>query len=69
VTDEAMAQRAIMKQLMDALDSEELAPSAGLEVTEHRITSQPDGNQINIRLIGPSGGSGGGCWRSSNVAF
>lgn len=54
-TDEAIARRDLMKQFMDALDSEELAPSAGLQVKEHRVTSQPDGNEINIRLIRPSG--------------
>jgi acetyl esterase/lipase len=54
-TDEAAARRELMTQMMDALDSEAVAPSAGLEVTEHRVTSQPDGNQINIRLIRPSG--------------
>ena len=38
---------------LDAADSEEVAPSAGLVVTEHVVTSQPDGNDINIRFIRP----------------
>lgn len=58
VTEEAIAQRKMMTDLMDAIDSEELAPSAGLELTEHRVTSRPDGNQINVRLIRPSPSQG-----------
>jgi acetyl esterase/lipase len=54
-SEEARAARAMLKSFMDAVDSEEVAPSAGLEITEHRITSKPDGNQINLRLIRPVG--------------
>ncbi len=39
--------------VMEMCDDETVAPSAGLRVTEHRITSQPDGNEINLRVIRP----------------
>ena len=50
---EAVAARAMVKGFMDLVDNEDVAPSTGLEITEHRITSEPDGNQINLRLIRP----------------
>lgn len=60
-SDEAAARQAMLKTFMDLVDSEEVAPSAGLEVTEHRITSQPDGNQVNLRLIRPAGAGAAAC--------
>jgi len=55
-TEEAVAQRAMITSILDSADSEEVAPSKGLDVTEHAITSQPDGNTINLRYIRPTGG-------------
>ncbi|HEX7035561.1 MAG TPA: alpha/beta hydrolase [Pseudomonadales bacterium] len=52
---EAVAQREALTAFLNVCDSEEVAPSAGLDVSEHRITSQPDGNTINLRFIRPSG--------------
>src|SRR5438477_898538 len=40
---------------MDTVDSEDIAPSRSLTVTEHTVISQPDGNTINIRFIRPEG--------------
>jgi acetyl esterase/lipase len=57
-TPEAIAQRAMLTQVLDAADSEDIAPSKGLNVTEHTVTSQPDGNTINVRLIRPDGATG-----------
>ena len=54
-TEQALTQRAAMKTFMDMVDNEDLAPSAGLTITEHQVTSQPDGNTINIRFIRPEG--------------
>ena len=54
-TDEAIAQRAMITTLLAAADNEEIAPSKGLNVTEHSVVSQPDGNTINVRLIRPDG--------------
>jgi acetyl esterase/lipase len=54
-TEEAATVRAMLKGMMDMFDTEEVAPSAGLDISEHRITSQPDGNTINLRFIRPAG--------------
>lgn len=54
-TDEAIAQRAMITTMLDAADNEDLAPSKGLNVTEHSVASEPDGNSINVRLIRPDG--------------
>lgn len=54
-SEEAAARAAMFKTFMDMVDSEEVAASAGLEVSEHSVTSQPDGNQINVRLLRPTG--------------
>jgi acetyl esterase/lipase len=54
-SDEAIAQRAMIATLLDAADNEDVAPSKGLNVTEHSFVSQPDGNTINLRLIRPDG--------------
>lgn len=53
-SEEAMAQRAALKGFLELVDSDEVAPSAGLQISEHRVTSQPDGNEINLRLIRPT---------------
>jgi acetyl esterase/lipase len=39
--------------LFDSMDSEEIAPSAGLTVCTETLTSSPDGNTIKIRYIRP----------------
>src|SRR5271154_56621 len=39
--------------LFDSMDSEEIAPSAGLSVRTETLTSSPDGNTINIQYIRP----------------
>jgi acetyl esterase len=41
--------------MMAFLDSEEVAPSTGLAISEHRVESQPDGNTITLRLVRPEG--------------
>jgi acetyl esterase len=45
--------REAFKSVMDLCDSEEFAPSAGLVVSEERLTSQPDGNTVNLRITRP----------------
>jgi len=42
-----------MKAMMDALESERVAPSRGLRVTTERFVSQPDGNTIQVQFIRP----------------
>ena len=52
---DAVAAREMMTAMFDAMDSEEIAPSTGLDVSVHDVTSSPDGNTIKIRLIRPAG--------------
>ncbi|MDP1821469.1 MAG: alpha/beta hydrolase [Acidimicrobiales bacterium] len=53
-TPEAIAQRQMITALLDSADNEEIAPSKGLDVTDHAVTSQPDGNTIHLRFIRPT---------------
>ena len=52
-TPEALQMQAMMTMMLDAVDNEDVAPSAGLRVTEHTAVSQPDANTINLRVIRP----------------
>ena len=52
-TPEAVAAAAAVKSSMDALDSEEIAPSRGLVSETHQFVSSPDGNTIQVLLIRP----------------
>lgn len=51
----AAAMRQMLTMFMDSCDTEEIAPSKGLSITEHTLTSQPDGNTVNLRFIRPDG--------------
>jgi acetyl esterase len=53
VTPEGQAQQAMVRAMMDAMDSEELAPSAGLRIHTEVVLSEPDGNSINLQVIRP----------------
>ena len=50
---EAQARQAQMKAMMDMIDNEQVAPSAGLRVADYSFTSTPDGNQVNIQFVRP----------------
>lgn len=54
-TPDALAATEQLKMLFDMADNEFVAPSAGLSISEHEFTSQPDGNTINIRFVRPEG--------------
>jgi acetyl esterase len=54
-TPEAIAMRTAMKGMLDMVDSEDVSPSAGLDISVHEFTSQPDGNTVRIQFIRPSG--------------
>ncbi len=43
------------KAMMEMCDTEDVVSSTGLTVTTHQVTSQPDGNTINIQYIRPEG--------------
>lgn len=47
------ARAAATKAMIDAVDTEEVAPSAGLSIRTERFQSQPDGNWVNIQYIRP----------------
>jgi acetyl esterase/lipase len=55
MTEEAMTQRKLFTDILETCDTEEIAPSAGLAVSEYQVNSQPDGNTINIRFVRPEG--------------
>jgi acetyl esterase/lipase len=52
-TEEATQQREMLKAFLDMSDNEDVAPSAGLSIRTETVTSQPDGNSINIQYIRP----------------
>lgn len=54
-TEGAVAQRTMVAASLGMSDTEEIAPSNGLTVTDHGVVSDPDGNKIRIRLIRPDG--------------
>lgn len=52
-TAEAQAMRQAITGLFDAMDSEDIAPSAGLDISTLEFTSSPDGNTVKIQFIRP----------------
>ena len=52
-TPEALAAQAHANALFNAMDSEDVAPSAGLRGRTETFTSSPDGNTIKIQYIRP----------------
>jgi acetyl esterase/lipase len=52
-SEQAVALRQGFEAFMDMCDNEEIAPSAGLEVSVHEFHSSPDGNAIKVQLIRP----------------
>ncbi len=50
---EVVAGREAFRALMDACDTEEVAPSAGLTVSVEEFASQPDGNTVKLRITRP----------------
>ena len=55
-TPEAVAMREAMSAMLDLVDNEDVAPSAGLDISTVEITSQPDGNTIKLQVIHPKSG-------------
>jgi acetyl esterase len=50
---EAFANREAFTALMDACDTDEVAPSAGLAISIEEFASQPDGNTVKLRITRP----------------
>jgi acetyl esterase len=54
-TPAALAAQDRTNALFDAMDSEDVAPAAGLTVRTETFTSSPDGNTVNIQYVRPDG--------------
>ena len=52
-TPEAVAMMAMMEAGLAMLDNEDVAPSAGLEISTLEFSSEPDGNTVKILFIRP----------------
>jgi len=52
-TVQAIAAREGLRRFFESADTEAIAPSTGLATTTYAVTSEPDGNSINIQFIGP----------------
>lgn len=57
-TEEMAQRRELLVGFLDGADTEELASFEGLEITDHTVTSAPDGNEIYVRLLRPEGVAG-----------
>jgi acetyl esterase len=53
-SEQAREQAEAFRAFMDMCDTEEAAPSAGLRVHTEQVTSEPDGNSINLQVIRPA---------------
>jgi hypothetical protein len=49
----ARQQAQLFRSFMELCDTEEAAPSAGLQVHGEKVLSEPDGNWINLQVIRP----------------
>ena len=52
-SESALAEEALLRGLLEMADDEAIAPSKGLRIVTHAVTSSPDGNIINIQYIRP----------------
>ncbi len=52
-TPEAVTARRMMDVVLNMIDDETIAPSAGLDISKVQVTSRPDGNTINLQVIRP----------------
>jgi len=49
----AIATRQVVSAFLASCNTEAIAPSKGLVCKDHRFTSEPDGNSVNIQFIRP----------------
>ena len=52
-SERAIATRQLISAFLEQCDTEEIAPSAGLIITDKTFISEPDGNTVNIQFIRP----------------
>lgn len=57
----ALAVYEASEQIAEMLDSEDIAPSEGLDIAEYEFKSSPDGNTVKINYLRPEGESGLPC--------
>ena len=53
-SDEAKAREQAMQAFFEMCDNEDIAPSEGISIDTHVVTSEPDNNSINIQFIRPT---------------
>ena len=53
-SDEAKAREQAMQAFFEMCDNEDIAPSEGISINTHTVTSEPDANSINIQFIRPT---------------
>jgi acetyl esterase len=56
--EDAMAIHELVTAFLGMCDTEEIAPSKGLAITDHTVVSEPDGNTVNVRFVRPDGDDG-----------
>lgn len=52
-SEQAKAVSEQMRLMLEMMDNEHIAPSDGLDISEHEFTSAPDGNTIKVRFVRP----------------
>jgi len=52
-TEEARTAQQGMQAFLEMCDNEDIAPSAGLTISDHSFISSPDGNSIKVQFIRP----------------
>ena len=52
-SESARQQAEVFRSFMELCDTEDAAPSAGLQVHTEKVVSEPDGNSINLQVIRP----------------
>lgn len=52
-SEQGKARAAQLAAMLDMVDNEQVAPSAGLKVSVETFRSEPDGNDVKIRIIRP----------------
>ena len=52
-SEEGRAAEEFLRACLAMSDNEDIAPSAGLDISDHEAVSEPDGNTIKLRVIRP----------------
>ena len=52
-SEEGRAAEEFLRAFLAMSDNEDIAPSAGLDISDHEAISEPDGNTIKLRVIRP----------------